>query len=245
MAHMSKTHPSTTLLGRAFFNLFILILSGAVVAVQVFETLGDVSPLNVATLAVLGMLFALVQVQVVFVRVSGGRSIRRMLSRLQGAAYISDMARLPNRNFMLAELRREMPRARKQQEELAILIMSLQALDGVRERRGDDFAERAVRALAVEVRQRARGSDFAAYLGDGAVGVLLFDCGMDGIEVFLGRMANHIAISDGRRMMEIPIEVRFAGYDMESIYATDVLRAAEESEVYILSDPDTHWSSLA
>jgi diguanylate cyclase (GGDEF)-like protein len=227
------------------FTTFIVGLSCAVLLVQAIETVHNTTAINLITLGVLLLLFAIVQAQVVILRWSGGRNFRRALARFQGATYISDVERLPNRNFMLAELRREIPRARKREKPFSLMVFSLHDIDGVRQRRGYDLVERASHALAREIRTRVRGSDFAAYLGGGAVGAILFDCDEDGVASFLKRLPVHIAVSDGRAMLEIPIEVRGIRYDLESIYASDVLRSAEEANPDVLIDTDVHWASLA
>ncbi len=38
-----------------------------------------------------------------------------------------------------------------------------------------------------------------------------------------------IAVSDGHRMYEVPVSARLYEYDLEALYATDVLREAEEA----------------
>jgi hypothetical protein len=43
-------------------------------------------------------------------------------------------------------------------------------------------------------------------------------------------MVGHVAVSDGRHMLDVPITARIAEYDMESVYATDVLGAAEDAQ---------------
>jgi GGDEF domain-containing protein len=103
-------------------------------------------------------------------------------------------------------------------------------LDGVAERRGSDFADLAARSLARLIERFTRASDFAAELGPGAFGILLYDCDLEMARSYLKRVPGILAVSTGKRMLEIPLTVRVIEYDMESIYAIDVLREAEEAE---------------
>ncbi len=45
-----------------------------------------------------------------------------------------------------------------------------------------------------------------------------------------GQEAAGIAVSDGHRMFEVPVSARLHEYDMESLYATDVLREVEDAQ---------------
>ena len=47
--------------------------------------------------------------------------------------------------------------------------------------------------------------------------------------IYLQRVPGSIAVSDGHRMLEVPVTARIHQYDMEAIYATDVLRDVEET----------------
>ena len=119
------------------------------------------------------LLFGVVYAQVLLVDWAGKRGLRRFNSRMGGGDYIDDRHELPNRNYLLAELRREMPRARNQGAPFVVLIVTLDELKGIRERRGDDFAERAIVSLSNLLRRVTRQSDFLSYLEGAEFAVVL------------------------------------------------------------------------
>jgi GGDEF domain-containing protein len=158
------------------------------------------------------------------------RNLRDLELRLDNATYLNEFQSLPNRNYMLDQLRREMPRARHSGEPFVVVTVSAKDLDGIAERRGPDFADLAARSLARLIERFTRASDFAAELGRGSFGILLYDCNLEMAQSYLRRVPGVLPVSTGKRMLEIPLTVRVTEYDMESIYAIDVLREAEEGE---------------
>lgn len=207
-----------------------LVLWGLVVALQAVATLHTPSLLNLVMFGTFLLLFIAVNGQLFLVRWLGQRRWDRAMARMHGSAYLSDLENLPNRNYLLSELRREMPRARAADTPFVLIVLSLETLDEVRARRGDAFAERAVQGLASVLKRFTRTSDFIAHLGGTRFCVMLNECKYDDAFVYLGRVPGTIAVSDGHRMYEVPVSARLAQYDMEALYATDVLRDAEEAK---------------
>ena len=173
------------------------------------------------------------------------RNLRDLELRLDNASYLNEFQSLPNRNYMLDQLRREMPRARHTGEPFVVVTVSANDLDGITERRGAEFAELAARSLARLIERFTRASDFAAELGPGSFGILLYDCNMEMAESYLRRVPGGLAVSTGKRMLEIPLTVRVTEYDMESIYAIDVLREAEEGEMARPPEPLRFGAEIA
>src|SRR5205085_6302814 len=101
--------------------------------------------------------------------------------------------------------------------------------DEVRARRGDEFAERSVHGLADVLKRFTRTSDFVAHLGGHRFCVMLNECRYEDCFIYLQRVPGSIAVSDGHHMYEVPVSARIHQYDMEGLYATDVLRDAEET----------------
>jgi diguanylate cyclase (GGDEF)-like protein len=155
--------------------------------------------------------------------------LRRFNSRQGGGDYIDDRHELPNRNYLLAELRREMPRARNHGAPFVVLMVSIDGIGGIRERRGNAFAERSVVSLSNLLRRVTRQSDFLAYLEGSIFAVVLNECDKREALNYLRRLPGTLAISDGRRMLEVEISIRLYQYDMESLYATDVVSEAEKA----------------
>ncbi len=206
----------------------LLIAWGVVLAVQVTGTLRNPSTSNLIVAAAFCLLFLIVNVNLFLMGWMGSRSWRRVSSRLHGAAYLSDFHNLPNRNYVLAELRREMPRARAHNTPFVLIQLSLESIDEVRLRRGDDFADRAVNALVDVLKRLTRSSDFLAHLGGARFGVMLVECTLEQSYIYLKRVPGTISVSDGHQMLDIPVTARVHQYDLESLYATDVLRDLEE-----------------
>ncbi|MGE0599814.1 MAG: GGDEF domain-containing protein [Dehalococcoidia bacterium] len=201
---------------------------GLVLAVQVASTVSNPSTSNVIVSAAFLLLFAIVNLNLLLMGWLGGRSWRRVSSKLHGSAYLSEFQNLPNRNYVLAELRREMPRARTHNAPFVLIQLSLENLDQVRERRGDEFADRAVNSLVDVLKRLTRSSDFLAHLGGPRFVVMLVECTLEQSYIYLKRVPGNISVSDGHQMLDIPVTARVHQYDLESLYATDVLRDLEE-----------------
>jgi diguanylate cyclase (GGDEF)-like protein len=208
----------------------LLVGWGLVLAVQVSTTLGNPSISNVTVSVAFCLLFLLVNVNLFLVGWLGSRSWRRASTKLHGAAYLSEFHNLPNRNYVLAELRREMPRARTHNSPFVLIQLSLENLDGVRERRGEEFADRAVNGLVDVLKRLTRSSDFLAHLGDARFCVMLVECTLEQSYIYLKRVPGTISVSDGRQMLDVAVTARVHQYDLESLYATDVLRDLEETK---------------
>jgi diguanylate cyclase (GGDEF)-like protein len=206
-----------------------LMLWGLTLSLVVGHAVARPSVVSVLIAVIFVLLFAVVYAQMAIIAWMGNRSFHRLNSKIKGSGYISELGGLPNRNYLLAELRREMPRARSEGVPFSVMVLSLDTLDEVRERRGDAFADRALHQLVETLRRATRNSDFLAHLGGARFCVLLVECtGRDAL-LYLKRLPGSVAVSDGRHMYDVPITARLAQYDMESLYATDVLAEAEEA----------------
>ncbi len=222
---------------------FVLWL-GAII-VQAARTLAEPSALNMVTLGGFIVLFLIVNAQIVLVRWMGEKRARRLVARLHGSAYLSELDNLPNRNYLLSELRREMPRARTHDTPFVLIVLSLEDFEDVVQRRGHDFGERALKGMTQVLRRFTRTSDFIAHLGGAHFAVLLNECKYDDSFIYLQRVPGSIAVSDGHHMFEVPIAARVHQYDMQSLYATDVLRNAEESRPLRRKEVQHHGSQAA
>jgi diguanylate cyclase (GGDEF)-like protein len=200
---------------------------GVVLTLQTVTTVKSPGFANLVAEAGLVILFVLVNVQLVLMRWLGHKNWRRVTGRLHGSAYLSEKHDLPNRNYVLAELRREMPRARTNESPFVLVQLSLDNISEVRERRGVDFADRATNALVETLKRLTRSSDFLAHLGEARFCVMLVDCTAEQSAIFLQRVPGTISVSDGRQMFDVPVAARVHQYDMEALYATDVLREVE------------------
>jgi diguanylate cyclase (GGDEF)-like protein len=211
------------------FRIVSLVLWAGVLVYQGFTAAMDPTPINVVMTAGFLLLFAAVNAQLFAARVAGRRNWQSAMTRLHGSAYLSELDNLPNRNYLLSELRREMPRARTVGVPFVLIILSLDNFEGVVARQGDEFGKRAVRGLAEVLKRFTRTSDFVAHLGGPEFCVMLNECKHEDSFIYLQRVPGTIAVSDGRRMLEVPVAARMHQYDLEGLYATDVLRDTEEA----------------
>src|SRR6185312_5903808 len=230
---------------RHLLRLLCLLAWGAVVAVEFSVTVAHPSAVNLIISACLIALFVLVNAQLILVRWMGQRRWRRLTGRLMGSAYLSDEYSMPNRNYVLAELRREMPRARSLGHPFVIVQFSLEDIEGVAARRGADFAGRGVAALVETLKRLTRTSDFLAHLGGPNFCVMLVECTFEESWTFLRRIPGTLPVSDGHQMFDVTVTARVHQYDMESLYATDVLREMEDSNPLRRKDEHDRLDYLA
>ncbi len=202
---------------------------GVILVVQVGQYLHRPTAANLIVTVGLAALFCLFLAHALFMRMVQKRRWHRVAARLQGGAYLSEFHNLPNRNYVLAELRREMPRARALQSPFVLIQLSIENLAEVRERRGDDFANRALNALADVLKRLTRSSDFLAHLGGAKFCVMLVECTLEQSFIYLKRVPGTISVSDGHNVLDVPVTARVIQYDLEALYATDVLRDLEEA----------------
>lgn len=206
----------------------LLVGWGVVLALQVTGTVRNPSVSNLIVTSSFVLLFLIVNVNMFLIGWLGHRSWRRVSTKLHGAAYLSDFHNLPNRNYVLAELRREMPRARAHNAPFVLIQLSLENVEEVRARRGDDFSDRAVNSLVEVLKRLTRSSDFLAHLGGARFGVMLVECTLEQSYIYLKRVPGTVSVSDGHQMLDVAVTARVHQYDLESLYATDVLRDLEE-----------------
>lgn len=230
---------------RLVLRVTSLVLWGLVLALFTVPAVREPSAGRVMTAVLFWMLFVAAHAQLVAVRWAGQRQARRLTAKLRTSGYLSDDFDLPNRNYLLAELRREMPHAREHGTPFTLIVLSLDDFEGVRERRGDEFAQRARRVFADLLQRITRGSDFLAHLGGASFAVLLTECGEAEAFRYLQRVPGTIGVSDGRRVYDVGVIARVATYDMESLYATDVLRAAEEATPLRRREEPRPWAEAA
>lgn len=205
------------------------LLWGLIAGYEIVATGRDPSFANIVTTVAFVLLFVAVNLQMWLQQWSGNRNWRRTINKLHGASYISETFSLPNRNYLLSELRREMPRARAAGVPFVLVQVSLDTIDDVRKRRGDDYADRAITSLAEVLKRITRNSDFIAHTGRATFCVVLNECTREQCQNYLQRVPGVVAVSDGRQMFDVPAAARISEYDMESLYATDVLRDVEEA----------------
>lgn len=212
-----------------------------VIGLQLLWAIEDRSLVSLVAAAALATLCVLVNAQLFLVGRLRLHHLRGTLRRLHDSAYLGEHEDLPNRNYLLAELRREMPWSRTAGRTFTLLLISFEDFEGVCQRRGADFGSRGVNALVSSVRRLTRGSDFLACLEPGSLGVMLNECSAEQAIPYVRRLPATVPVSNGRDVFDIVVQLRLLEYDRESIYASDVLRELEASPPmsrYVARRPD-------
>jgi diguanylate cyclase (GGDEF)-like protein len=209
----------------------------AVIGLCLYNAVREPEALSFGVAGIFVALFFLTQARKRLSQQALHRGLRDLEMRLENACYMSEFKNIPNRNYLLDQLRREMPRARAFGEPFVLVIVCIDDLRGIVERRGEAYGGLVVRSLARLIERFTRASDFAAQLDEGCYCVLLYDCTGEMARSYLRRIPGSIAVSNGKQMLEVPLTVRVAQYDMESIYAIDVLREVEEANPARAAEP--------
>ncbi len=215
---------------RRWVRTMSLILWVAVIAFQVAAFAVDPSAMNLVTTAAFVLLCLTVNAQLFLVRWTGQRNWNRVVSKMHRSSYVSEAHNLPNRNYLLAELRREMPRARASRVPFTLVLVSFDTFEEVRTRRGEPFTVRAAVALAGTLHRITRHADFISHLQGAHFCVMLNECNADQAWQYLRMLPGAVPVSDGRAMYDLPVSARMLQYDLEALYATDVLRDLEEAK---------------
>ncbi|HEY4670088.1 MAG TPA: diguanylate cyclase [Tepidiformaceae bacterium] len=233
--------------GRHVLMLVLLVVWGAATVWVVGSAALNPSVSQVVVAAAFVGLCVILNLQLLLLRWAGRRNWSALVTRLSGAAYFNDEYKLPNRNYLLSELRREMPRSRKSGKTFVLVQLSIDDFAGIRERRGEEFAVRTTKALTALMKRISRQTDFVAYMDTSRLCVLLIDCRLDQSYLFLERVPSVIAVSDGREMLDVPVTARLHEYDLQSLYATDVLREVEIATPLLRGDEagEREWSQVA
>ena len=225
-------------------RVLMLAIWVLVVAFAATALVADPTILTSAVLGAFVFLFCAVHAQWILSHWARSRGWKRFSARMDGTGYISELYGLPNRNYLLAEIRREISASRTQHSTFTMLQFSFDTLDGIRQRRGQEFSERATAAMVKLLRRITRDSDFISYIGDAQFVVLLNECTGPQSMTYLKRVPGTIAVSNGKRMFEVPVTARMSEYDTESIYATDVLSEVETAPPLARKEA-MHSSALA
>lgn len=207
-----------------------LFLWFAVISITGLNVYYNPSPGNISLLAIFSILCLAVNLQLWLRSASGQKRWGSITARLRNGSYIDDAVGLPNRNYLLNEIRREIARSAATGVPFTLVQLSLNELAGVRRRRGDEFARRAVRSLAITLRRLTNDSDFLAHIDESAFAVLLVGASATDARAFLRAVPGWLSVSDGEAMFDVAVIARVQEYDLEGIYATDVLRELEQSQ---------------
>ena len=205
-----------------------LLLWGALIALETLNAVTDPTSLNIGIAVMFVLLCVCVSAQIFVARWANNQHWRRLVVRMHGTNYLAEAFNLPNRNYLMSELRREMPRARQSKMHFYLLQVSFDSFVEVRMRRGQEFCDRALGALAATL-ERVSGTDFLSYLEQTRFVILVNDTDPQSVMRLLRTIPGAIPVSDGHTTWDVPVSARVLQYDREALYASDLIRELEES----------------
>jgi diguanylate cyclase (GGDEF)-like protein len=121
---------------------------------------------------------------------------------------------VPDEHFLLAQLRREVNRARRYGREVGLALLRLENEDGIRARFGDFFADHLLRRIGGQLLAGVRDSDVLGAL-DGAFAVIHCETALAGTRLSAERLRDAVNEMVARRFPEMPppdISVRVAAF---------------------------------
>lgn len=154
-------------------------------------------------------------------------AINQLRQREEARRLHSVDARLwvPDENFLLAELRREMSRAHRYSRELGLAVLRIENEDAIRERFGDFFTDHLLRRMGSQLAATVRDSDvLGAYRGGYAV--LHTDTSLEGTKVSAERLRDVVLNMVAQRFPEVTaptVSLSVSAYPASGETAEDLL----------------------
>lgn len=219
------------------------LLWGVVLAFSAYTYATDQTITNLVLLCVFILLCIAINAESRIRTFAQKRAWHHETMRLDNSFYIADSSDLPNRTYLLSEVRREIARSAISNVPFTLIHLSLHDFEAIRERRGDEFAELALKAIENLVRRVTRPTDFLSHLGDSNFVIMLVDGGKADATSFLrSSIPGGLSVSNGSNMFDIPIVAQMLEYDMNSVYSADILSQLQEASPLMrdqrgMSDP--------
>jgi diguanylate cyclase (GGDEF)-like protein len=136
---------------------------------------------------------------------------------------------LPGERRFRAALAAEAERARRQNAPVAMLLLEVDDLEGVRERYGDEVIRAILREAGEAVAGSVRGYDLAARVGRHGLGVLLPAADRAEAEVVAGRIRRAVAGREFPAVGRITVSLGLAAYPEAVDSVPGLLEAAEQA----------------
>jgi diguanylate cyclase (GGDEF)-like protein len=145
---------------------------------------------------------------------------------------------VPDEDFLLAQLRREVTRARRYGREVGLAVLTLENASEIRYRLGDFFTDHLLRRIGGQLLATVRDSDILGAL-DGRYAVIHTETGLEGTQLSAGRLRDVVVDMVAQRFPEAPapeISVRSSafpatGATIEDLLAEVLPGAAEQQGV--------------
>ncbi|MEX0749519.1 MAG: diguanylate cyclase [Dehalococcoidia bacterium] len=139
---------------------------------------------------------------------------------------------VPDEDFLLALLRREVTRARRYGREVGLAVLWLDNEPDIRQRFGDFFTDHLLRRIGGQLLATVRDSDILGAVG-GRYAVIHTETGIDGTQLSAGRLRDVVCEMVARRFPEVPqpqISIRCAAFPTSGMSVEDLLTAVIEGK---------------
>jgi len=90
---------------------------------------------------------------------------KQYMSKLKHSAYQDDLTEMPNRRFFMEALPKEINRARREEQSLAVMFLDLDDFKAINDKYGHDRADKVLQEVARRFKIMGRDSDLVARLG--------------------------------------------------------------------------------
>jgi diguanylate cyclase (GGDEF)-like protein len=133
---------------------------------------------------------------------------------------------VPDEDFLLALLRREVTRARRYGREVGLAVLALENAPEIRFRLGDFFTDHLLRRIGGQLLATVRDSDILGAL-DGRYAVIHTETGLEGTQLSAGRLRDVVVDMVVQRFPEAPlpeISVRCSAFPASGATVEDLLQ---------------------
>jgi diguanylate cyclase (GGDEF)-like protein len=110
---------------------------------------------------------------------------------------------VPDEDFLVAQLKREVTRARRYGREVGLALLALENEADIRYRFGDFFTDHLLRRIGGQLLATVRDSDILGALG-GRYAVIHTETGLEGTRLSAGRLRDVVVDMVARRFPEVP-----------------------------------------
>lgn len=147
------------------------------------------------------------------------------------AALHDPVTGLPERALLLDRMEQALARARRRKEEVAVLLLTVDDLDAVRERLGTTQGDRVLRELGERIARAVRDTDTVARFGPAEFAVLCEGVAdRDTLMLVAGRVASNLAPSYHVRFgtidLDIGLELLLVGGETPPVALLDMAEQA-------------------
>lgn len=144
---------------------------------------------------------------------------------------------VPDEDFLLAQVRREVVRARRYGREVGVALLRVENERDVRQRFGSFYADHMMRRIGAQLMSIVRDSDVVGAL-DGAFAVIHAETAMQGTQISAGRLRDRVLEMVQQRFPEAPsldVSVSVVAYPESGSTLEDLLHGllGEAAERYI------------